>query len=604
MRDIKKRKIVEKIGILLSIICILIVFNVGKIQKLLYEKDRYIPFHNVFYEDRIVSISNSGEKVIIYDGIALLLRDIKTNREDFVMTLESRGIIKDFVWSVDDNYIVYSKDEFNNDFSIWAIDVVDKTNNKISSYGEHSYLSWLNSISPENFTYAKYKDGEDKPTFYSTNLEYFTSDIINDEKKYDEIAFDRKGNQILGVKSNKLGVEFYNISNEDKLGSISIADSASAGYFEMIDENVYFTMMDADSVNLYSFDGNILKVIEKDIDKNVKIEKTLLVNGEFAGIYGVNGKYTWIIEDKYKENFLFAEDKDISYRFLNASSNGERMLVRPTKDFDPGDICLANINSSKVKKIINIRNFIREDFLYYTETITLSDGESGNSSVTNFTLTLGNSKYTDDDLFIVLDSDLSKTSIDNKYDPLVQSMVDRGINVARISYDYVNFENEDFTIENQSKKILTDIDNVVKYLKNQKNINTSKVHLIAKGKSALIATDVLSRNDIDIEGLVLLEPVFDIQNSPYTSTIEKSIVKSYGDYPDIDAYTKDYSVDGANLIVYLNTEVSDSKITNEFYKKTRKTTDNYLYKKASVYNEHSIGSTYLLEEYFEKFMDN
>jgi len=33
MRDIKKRKIVEKIGILLSIVCVLIVFNVGKNSK-------------------------------------------------------------------------------------------------------------------------------------------------------------------------------------------------------------------------------------------------------------------------------------------------------------------------------------------------------------------------------------------------------------------------------------------------------------------------------------------------------------------------------------------------------------------------------------------
>ncbi|MGB3366092.1 MAG: hypothetical protein WBA54_01265 [Acidaminobacteraceae bacterium] len=604
MRDKKKRKIIEIIGILFSIVCIIAVLNVGKIQKLLYEKDRYIPFHNLFYEDRIVSISNSGEKLIIYDGIALLLRDIETSREEFIITLESRGVIKDIVWSQDDNYIVYLKDEFNNAFSIWAIDVADKTNRKISDYGEYSDLSWLNSVSPENFTYAKYKNGEDKPTYYSTNLEYHTSEVINNEKKYDEIGFDRSGNQILALKSNKLGIQFYNPSNEDELGSISIVDSASAGYFEIIDQKAYFTMMDEGMLNLYSFDGGSLEIVKKDIDKNLKIEKTLLINGEFAGIYGVNGKYTWLIEDKYKNDFMFTMEKDIKYRFLNSSANGELMLVRPTKDFDPGDISLVDTKSAKVKEIINIRNFISEELLYYTETIRLSDDNSEDLSVTNFTLTLGNSKYSDGDLFIMLDSDLTKTSIEYKYDPLVQSMVDRGINVASISYDYAKFKNEDFTIENQSKKISSDIKKVVEYLRYQKNIEKSKVHLIAKGKSALIATMVLSNKDIEIVGLVLLEPVFDIKNSPYISTIEKSIVKSYGDYPDIDSYIKKYSVDHANFIVYLNTKVSDSDITNEFYKNTRKTTENYLYKKAGVYNEHNIGSTYLLEEYFEKFVDN
>lgn len=601
MRDKKKRKVVEVIGIALSIICVLMVLNVGTIQKLLYEKDRYVPFHNVFYEDRVISLSNSGEKVLIYDGIALLLRDIETNREDFVMTLESRGVIKDFVWSEDDNYIVYLKDEFNNDFSIWAIDIEDKTNNKISSSGEYSNFSWLNSISPDNFTYAKYKDGEEKPTFYSTNLEYFTADIINDEKKYDEIAFDIKGNKILALKSTKLGVDFYNPTNETLLGSISIIESASAGYFEMIGENAYFTMMKNDQINLYSFDGSSLKLVKENIDKTINVEKTLIVNEKFAGIYGLDTNYIWVIEEEFKDKFKFTKEKDINYKFIDISTNGERMLVRPTKDFDPGDICLFDVNSGKVKEIVNIRNFIRADMLYHTETISI---QSEDDLLTNFTLTLGNSKYTNNDLFIILDSDLTKVSVDNIYDPLVQSMVDRGINVSRISYDYSDFENKDFTIENQSRKVASDIEVVRKYLKNQKNIETQNVHLIAKGKSALIATNVLSSDDIDIAGLVLLEPIFDIQNSPYTSTIEKSILSNYDDYPNIEAYTSDYGVNGANFTVYLNTEVSDSKITNEFYKKTRKTTDNYLYKKAGVYNEHSIGSTYLLEEYFEKFMKN
>lgn len=600
MRDKKRRQIIEKIGIVFSIICIIGILNVGKIQKILYEKDRYIPFHNLFYEDRETSLSNDGEKILIYDGIALLLRDIKTNREDFVISLESRGNIKDIVWSDDDNYIVYLKDEFNNDFSIWVIDVSNKSNTKISEKGEYANFSWINSISADNFSYAKYNIASEKPIFYSTNLEYLTSDVINDEMKYDEIAFDNFGKQILALKSSKLAVEFYNPSNEKKLGAISIVDSATSGYFEIIDSKAYFAMKTGSFINLYSFDGKRIELLKEDIDKDLKIEKTLIVNGEFAGVYGEKDTYTWQIEDAYKNQFMFVEEKDVNYKLINTSANGERLLVRATEKFDPGDVYLVDIANDKINQIVNIRNFIKKELLYHTEIITLDNDKSS----TNFSLTLGNVNHTDNDLFIMLDSDLTKVVIDNKYDPLLQSMADRGINVARISYDYSSFKDDSITIEDQSKKILSDIDTIITYLEKQKNIRTSRVHLISKGKSALLATDILSRNDIDIEGLVLLEPVFDIRNSPYTSTLEKSIVDSFDDYPDIDNYTLNYSVDAANFTVYLNTEVSDSKVTNEFYKNTRKTTDKYLYKKSGIYNEHNIGSTYLLEEYFVKFMSN
>lgn len=600
MKKIKLRKVMEVMGIALTIFSIVFIFNADKFRMALYEKDRYIPMHNIFYEDRQVSLSNTGKLIASYDGVSIIISNLESGEQIYTATLDSRGDFKDFKWSDDDNYLVYLKDNFDGLYDIWVIDLKSSSNHKLCDLNGYSDLSWVNTASIENFSFPVYEISDLYPTYYSTSLNYNKTQIINDEKKYTSMGFNSSGEPLVGISSDKMNLRYVDPHNGSIIGSINIADSPSAGYFEVIDDMAYMVFGIDDKINLVRYDGTNVEIIKENISPTVKIEDIMVLDGEYVGFYGIDGSVVWNIEKKFEDSFSrITQDGTGSYILLDKSKDLSKLLVRKYKEFDPGQIYMLDRSVNDMKQVSNIKYDLALDRLYKSENIQIK-GEEGELVSAKFTPS--NKKYSNGDLFVFLDSDITNSSMDDFYDQRSQVVADRGISVLQIRVNYKQNKDDVLDFQDVSKKIASEIEDFSSYLKTDKKEKIKRVHIVATGKSSIFAANIAKEGYTAISGVILLEPILDIENAPSVSVSEYAFINNIENVPSVDEFINDYKVSNIPYAIYLNIGVTDSDTTQQFYKTVRGSTDKFLYKKARNWNEMYIGSTYLIEDYVERFM--
>lgn len=590
----------EVVGILLTVFSVVFIFNADKFRMALYEKDRYIPMHNIFYEDRQVSLSNMGNLIASYDGISIIISDLTTGEQIFTTTLESRGDFKDFKWSDDDNYLVYLKDNFDGLYDIWVIDIRSSINYKLCDLNGYSDLSWVNTASVENFTFPVYELSDLYPTYYSTSLNYNKTLVINDEKKYSSMGFDSSGKPLIGIDSDKMSLRYIDPHNGNVIGSVDITDTPSAGYFEVINDKAYMLCSVDNELKIISYDGSNIEVVKDNVVPTVKIEDIMVLNGEYVGFYGIDGTVVWNIEKEYEDLFKrITQDGTGSYILIDKSKDLSKLLVRKYKEFDPGQAYVLDINTDQMKQVTNIEYNLAVEKLYKSENLQIKS-DSGEIIVAKYTPS--NKKYSSGDLFVFLDSDITTSAMDDFYDQRSQVVADRGIAVLQMRFNYEQSKNQSLDFQEVSKMLADEITNYASYLKTDKKEKIKRIHIVASGKSSIFAANIAKEKYADVSGMILIEPILDIENAPSVSVSEYALINNIENVPTVDDFIKEYRVDNIPYAIYLNVGVTDSDTTQEFYKIVRGSTDKFLYKKARNWNEMYIGSAYLIEDYVERFM--